>query len=133
MDAHACLDRDDVGADRIDPQRGGDPGDHVLGRQVAVREQHLHQGLSSLGVAELVAGGSPERVVRLREQDLDQDDRAGQNQVAGRVLVLAALGASLARFDTEIEVIGPAALRAAFTDPAGRATRGQAQRLNVAT
>jgi hypothetical protein len=44
-----------------------------------------------------------------------------------------ALAASLARFDTEIEVVGPSALRAAFTDLAGRATRGQAQRLNVAT
>ena len=42
VDALASLDRDDVGADRLDPQRGGDPGDDVLGWQMAVQQQHLN-------------------------------------------------------------------------------------------
>jgi hypothetical protein len=63
VDALASLDCDDVGADRFDPQRGGDPGDDVFGWQMAVQQQHLNCSLGAFGVAELAAGGAPERVV----------------------------------------------------------------------
>ena len=35
VDVLTGLDRDDIGADRLDTKCGGDPGDHILGQQMA--------------------------------------------------------------------------------------------------
>ena len=98
----AGLHGDDVGTDRADGQRCGDPGDDVGVTVVAVQQQHLDQGPGAATVAVGVAGGGPERLMGAGEQPggagLDQGCRAGQRpgfagqhlQVVVQVQALAA-------------------------------------------
>jgi hypothetical protein len=91
----AGLDRDDVGADRPDRERGGDAGEHVGVPEVAVGQQHLDQHSRAGGVAEGFARGGPERVVGRREYR----SRAGLGECGG-----AGQRAGLAQQDLQVVV-----------------------------
>ncbi|MCG8925919.1 YafY family protein [Lentzea sp. CC55] len=60
--------------------------------------------------------------------DTAEDAGPGRTRLVTGSWSWAALAARLARFDTEVEVVGPPALREAFADLAGRAARAAGQR-----
>jgi len=64
----AGLERDDVGADRPNQQRRGDPRDDIGVGVVAVQQQDLDQGAGAAAVAVGLAGRGPERLMRAGER-----------------------------------------------------------------
>ena len=60
----AGLDRNDVRAHRPNRQGGADAGEHVGVLEVAMQRQHLDQRPGAGTIAETLACGGPERVMR---------------------------------------------------------------------